>query len=541
MRTLILLALLLGPAAQARAEVAAHRALAEHYAPVVFQEAKSAVLDYLARFDFDGDDKGDNNWRNAYLYDLKGYAYYSVIESSRHYFITYAFYHPRDYTARPYEGFAPKTEHENDMEGCTLTIEKDGTPFGTLLLLQTLAHDVFFKYANPEVGERVSAGALRLDGEISFVDGRPAIYIEPEGHGVKGAGANLTDTSVPFPGLIYRYTGEASVPRDNRDTQATYDLLSLEDTLWARRYDVGTMYCCADPYAMTRGRTARFGSAFNGPIGGCAAKPPWGWDQANDAIAKGDWFRDPLKAYATQLRIDGFAGTYTRNPFLEHDGRTAGPLCSASATSKTVKGSLVSTIAGIGRVLTSNGLNRGEIGRQANQLFLSGSVLLEWAQRGELEQWQWDKTAALQPSFVGDGLRQELHVPQAAGFRFISPDMKAPARYFDHLVLRYRTPLEGLRARVAWIYEGGTDFSDDLSISTALDSSSDGRTTEIRLSDHPKWDRGKTVTRIRMTLESEDGTPVPASPADNAAGREQFALRYLVFDRDAFANTFEQR
>src|SRR6187397_3382735 len=114
--TLVLLA---GTAGVARAEDAAQRALAEHYAPVIFQESRSAVLDFITRFDYDGDWRGDNNWRNAYLYDHPGYVYYSVIESTRHYFITYAFYHARDFTGRPYEGYAPKTEHENDLEGCT--------------------------------------------------------------------------------------------------------------------------------------------------------------------------------------------------------------------------------------------------------------------------------------------------------------------------------------------------------------------------------------------------------------------------------------
>ena len=161
----------------AAAEDPAHRKLAERNAPVVFQESRSAVLDFFTGFDFDGDWRGDNNWRNAYLFDLPGYVYHSVIESSRHYFITYAFYHPRDYTATPYEGFAPKSEHENDMEGCTVTIEKDGTPYGRPILLQTLAHDVFFKYNNREA-RRVTAGAVKLDGAMTFVDGRPAVHIE---------------------------------------------------------------------------------------------------------------------------------------------------------------------------------------------------------------------------------------------------------------------------------------------------------------------------------------------------------------------------
>jgi hypothetical protein len=172
---------LTGVAGQAWADDPAHRKLAEHYAPVVFQETRSAVLDAIGRFDYDGDWRGDNNWRNAYLYDHPGYVYYSVIESTRHYFITYAFYHARDFTGRPYEGYAPKTEHENDLEGCTVTIEKDGSQFGQPILLETLAHDVFFKYDNRKV-RHVSAGAMRLDGAMAFVDEHPAVFIEAEGH-----------------------------------------------------------------------------------------------------------------------------------------------------------------------------------------------------------------------------------------------------------------------------------------------------------------------------------------------------------------------
>src|ERR1044072_7674451 len=102
------LALLLGAAAAAAGADAKHRQLAEHYAPVVFQESRSTVLAFITSFDYDGDWKGDNNWRNAYLYDLPGRVYYGVIESTSHYFITSAFYHARDYRARPHAGFAPK-------------------------------------------------------------------------------------------------------------------------------------------------------------------------------------------------------------------------------------------------------------------------------------------------------------------------------------------------------------------------------------------------------------------------------------------------
>ena len=538
LRFVVALGVLPGLTGVAHAEDAAHRALAERYAPVIYQESRSAVLDFITRFDYDGDWRGDNNWRNAYLYDLPGYVYYSVIESTQHYFITYAFYHARDYTARPYEGFAPKTEHENDMEGLTLTIEKDGTSFGRPILLQTLAHDVFYKYNNRSV-RRVSNGALKLDGSFTLVDGRPAVYVEPEGHGVKAASTGIVRNSDDFPGLIYRYTGTASVPQSQHDHRATYDLLSIEDTLWAHRFDVGSTFCCADAYAMPGGTPASMGSAFNGPIGGCAAKPPWGWDQASDKILKGDWFRDPLRAYVTQLRIENFAGTYTRNPYLEHDGRSATPPCAQSQVSTTVRGALTSSLLGIGRAITANGISGANISQRANQLFVDNAVLLEWAQRAGLERWSWDTSRPAQPSFVGEGIRAELRVPQIAGFSFVSPDVKAPARYFDSVILKYRTHLDGLRARVSWVYDGMPDFSDEMTFVTPIEKADGGRITQISLSESPNWDREKTVLRMRIAIESSAGVVAEATTT-TVNDSEQFAINYLVFDRNAFSSTFER-
>jgi len=528
---------LTGVAGRAWADDPAHRKLAEHYAPVVFQETRSAVLDAIGRFDYDGDWRGDNNWRNAYLYDHPGYVYYSVIESTRHYFITYAFYHARDFTGRPYEGYAPKTEHENDLEGCTVTIEKDGSQFGQPILLETLAHDVFFKYDNRKV-RRVSAGAMRLDGAMAFVDERPAVFVEAEGHGVKVATASAVADPGQFPGMIYRYTGQPSVPRTDRDGLVTYDLVSIEDSLWARRYDVGSTFCCADSYAMPGAQPEAFGSALNGPIGGCAAKPPWGWDQANDAVGKGDWFRDPLRTYATQLKISGFTGTYVHNPYLKASGRSVGPVCRDAPASKTVRGSLAGTLLGIAGAVTAEGLSREQMGAQARQLFLGDAVLLEWAKTAEFETWHWDTALKTAPRLAG-GVRTELQLPVAAGSWFVSPDVKAPTRYFDSLVMRYRTPLAGLKARVSWVYDAAAEFSDDLSVTAPLGDATTSGAVAVRLSESPKWDRTKAVQRIRVAIEGPSGTVATATPG-NVPDGEQFAVSQIVLDRDAFANTFEQ-
>jgi len=534
----LVLALLLAVAKVATADDGNHRQLAEHYAPVIFQESRSTVLDFITRFDYDGDWKGDNNWRNAYLYDLTGHVYYGVIESTSHYFITYAFYHARDYTARPYEGFAPKSEHENDLEGLTITVEKDDTAFGKVVLLETLAHDIFYKYDNRE-NRRVSAGSLKLDGSMTFVEGRPAIFVEAEGHGVKAASRAIAASVDAFPGVVYRYTGRAAVPESNRDPRATYALVSIEDTLWARRFEVGSLFCCADPYVMADGKTVSLGSAFNGPIGGCAARPPWAWDQASDKIARGDWFRDPLKAYPTQVRIENFAGRYLHNPYLESDGRSASPPCAESTTSKTVKGALAESLLGIGRAITDRGLTSADIGDQARQLFLGNNALLEWAQKDAFQQWSWDPSLPALPSIVTEGLRDEMRIPRAAGFALTSPSFNAPSRYFDSLVLRYRTPLDGLRAKVEWSYEPTGEFTDELSMTAPIARADVPATIQIRLRDSAKWDPSKTVLRIKMLIESPQSVVAEASPGTTTSS-DQFTISYVVFDRDAFSDTFER-
>jgi hypothetical protein len=60
----------------------------------------------------------------------------------------------------------------------------------------------------------------------------------------------------------------------------------------------------------------------------------------------------------------------------------------------------------------------------------------------------------------------------------------------------------------------------------------------VRLSDSAVWDRGKSVLRLRVTIESPDGTVASATP-DTLPDTEQLAIRHIVFDRDAFSNTFE--
>jgi hypothetical protein len=525
-----------------------YRRLAEHYAPAIYQETKSSVLDYITKFDYDGDWNGANNWRNAYLYDLPGYVYYAVIESTNHYFITYSFFHPRDYTAQPFEGFAPKTEHENDMEGCTLTIEKDDTPYGRPILLETLAHDHFYTYANSDY-RRVESGRTRLDGSIVFLDQadpmhprQPAIYIEPEGHGVRAGGPEMRQSGYSFSGVIYRFTGRGSeVPKSNQDPDASYDLISIEETLWARRFDLGTIYCCSDSYTYPGGATAAFGSSFNGPIGGCAAKPPWGWDQPDDNIVKGDWFRDPLKAYRTQLQINGFEGVYVWNPYLQADRRSAGNMCTESATSKDVTNAVTSSLIGIVRAITSGGTSSTQMGDAAAQLFLGGTALMEWARDADFQLWNWDKTVAAAPSIVKNGLSNEMRIPLVGNFAFLSPSFKVSSRYFDSIIMKYKCSLEGATARVYWTTEGAPDFTEQNSASIPVQKTDEWVTGRINLSEIRTWDKAKSIVRLKIEVVTPDNVKVATvDPTTKTSDSPQFVLNLLVFDRGSFSDTFER-
>jgi hypothetical protein len=537
-----------------------HRKVAEYYAPAIYQEAKSAVLDFITKFDFDGDWNGADNWRNAYRFELPAYVYYAVIESTGHYFITYAFFHPRDYSARPMEGYGPKTEHENDMEGCTLTVEKGGGQWGKPILLETLAHDHFYKYDNPQY-TKVASGTTPLDGSIVFMktegaaQREPALFIEGEGHGVKAASRRETDLGQDFPGVIYRFLGRgAQVPRSHLDKDVSYELVSIEDSLWAKRLEIGehSVYCCAEEYLLPDGKAVRIGSSFNGPIGSCSAKPPWGWAEAKAGpIKTGDWFRDPVFAYNQQLKVEGLSGNYLHNPYLSIDSSPqasqTGHLCAETPESKNVKEAVTSTLLGVGKVLLSEGLNKQRVGDRAKQLFLSGTVLLEWASKSDFERWDWNKTLSKerQPALETENFIDQMRIPLLQNFSFNSPIFRAPTRYFDSLVMKYRCAIEGAKAKFYWRYEDMEDFDESHSQVMNLRKSDRWVIDALDLSKSDHWDRSKTLGRLKVEILSPSNQKLGTLNPASAQGKsnqvsDQVIVNYIVFDRDAFAYTFER-
>lgn len=219
--------------------------LARQFAPVVIQEEGSVPeADEFTRVDFDGDWNPDNNWENMPNFKRERVIYWDVIESEHHYFITYAFFYPRDYASWCFWIHC----HENDFEGMRVTVKKPDN----VIRIEALAHNFKSEVQNPETIE---------------------VMIERGGHGVHPIALRKPE------GKVKKYT-----PLD-------YRLLSL-DELWQKRDS--SLFSGKFTYK-NKTYPANFGGKKWILFGIGAAKPAWSWIVWGSDIEKGQWFLDPLK------------------------------------------------------------------------------------------------------------------------------------------------------------------------------------------------------------------------------------------------------
>ncbi len=162
-----------------------HRKLARFHAPILYQdtelrgesqdEGNTASVDqplqrrgdFIARFDFDGDWNGLNNWANFAKRPpadrnkdamARAFLYYSVVETATHYFINYCAFHAQDREPRCVDVEC----HENDLEGGLHVVRKglENGGMGVLWMMMYLAHDNWFTHLTP-AGR---AAGIRLGG-----------------------------------------------------------------------------------------------------------------------------------------------------------------------------------------------------------------------------------------------------------------------------------------------------------------------------------------------------------------------------------------
>ncbi|GAB4527776.1 MAG: hypothetical protein Kow0063_03340 [Anaerolineae bacterium] len=300
------------PSSAVQAEPPTYEEMAFHYAPVI-HHGVATEQDFITAVDFDGDWVGNNNWQNQPEGDLSAHVYYSVIETETHWFLFYSLFHPRDYTGDPCEESAGC--HENDMESIQVVVRKDGTPYGHLLAVETLAHDHIYLYpADPSVGRN----GLRLQREATLEDSHPVVYVETYGHGIFGKKIILSPYVV-----TYRPGERAEVPEGLKDEDVAYRLVPIYDSLWQHRTEVGPGQAFDQPFDY-QGHSLP--AAFDGDdYGEDRANTPWGYDQeTGEALSRGDWFLDPARALLHHAHVEGeISTTYLYNPFLSDLGLMA--------------------------------------------------------------------------------------------------------------------------------------------------------------------------------------------------------------------------
>jgi hypothetical protein len=309
-----------GLAAPAPAGAAVGRAeLALRWAPIHHQDvdatgshALGGKADYVTRVNFDGDWTGRNNWDRAAQADVSfaAAAYYSVAETGTHWYLTYLFFHPRDWVDHPFF----ETEHENDGEGVLLAVQKDGSPYGVLRGAVTVAHASFYSYTPS--GSTWTSGRETVDGTLQVQSSphdafqHPVTAQEVQGHGLKA----YPQYKINGDGVVYYPSTTGETPGGTNDRDVRYELIDIfaAGGLWAQRDNTGLF--------------AHLGTFAGDTSGGCgvgtyscgtnSANAPWGWDDGDDLPGRGEIATDPAKLSAEYFTVPGeLSRGYEFNPY----------------------------------------------------------------------------------------------------------------------------------------------------------------------------------------------------------------------------------
>lgn len=293
--------------------VSATSDLARRWAPIHYKDvdatgtyAEGGKSDYLTAINYDNDWNAENNWNNlpAYANSLAAHCYYSIVESKTHWFITYAFFSPRDWTDNPL--LYQLDQHENDMEGVLMIVEKDGSTYGSLKGAVTVSHSDFFSYVPS--GSSFVSGLESIDGTLQMRDFNgelhPITAQDAKGHSLKAWPQHDIDGD----GIIYypSASGTAQIPADNYDNYVEYKLVDIFENggLWDQRFNTELF---SSPGGGFKGNDFKTGGA----------NAPWAWNDGNDAIVQGGEFAtDPAKLADNYFDgVGNLSRTYVNNKY----------------------------------------------------------------------------------------------------------------------------------------------------------------------------------------------------------------------------------
>lgn len=280
--------------------------LVKRWAPIHYmdvdrtgQYSEGGKSDYITAINYDGDWNALNNWDNLpnYSNSLTAHCYYSVVETDTHWFITYAFFHPRDWTDVFFLYYFD--QHENDLEGVLMAVKKDGSQYGALQGAVTVSHSDFFSYNVP--GSGLTSGQENIDGSLQFANysgaAHPITAQEAKGHGLKA----WPQYDINGDGIIYypSMADIAEMPSDMYDSNVQYKLVDIfaNGGLWDLRFNTN----------LFNGP----GGSFKSDYGSGGANAPWAWNDGDDGdVQTGEIATDPAKLF--DIYFDGL-GNFSRN------------------------------------------------------------------------------------------------------------------------------------------------------------------------------------------------------------------------------------
>jgi len=305
--------------------------LAYYHVPLHFQQVgfnpKSEVV---TNFDFDGDWVGNNNWDNEMRFPTFAHVYYDVKETSTHYFINFGYFHPRDNKNRV---CAPYVCHENDLEGSLLTIQKDGSLYGHVVAVSELAHTSITTHKS------VASPDPKLVGAGDHP--RICLFSEKGGHGLRvwnplemkdfansdevqlytmAQVSKVIPTLYGKKWLIFYGTGVSEYPNGATEGVFQFSLLTIFDSFWARRDQVGSgkVFLGTFDYKGARYSIKNVPSKLDGEKWTRGAvSAPWGWHSAFEKH-RGDFFFDPAYYMSTRMtKVPNYSLTYLFNPYIQ--------------------------------------------------------------------------------------------------------------------------------------------------------------------------------------------------------------------------------
>jgi hypothetical protein len=303
---------------------ATHAEVAFRHAPAHYQDTDSSDYpsDFLTAFDFDSDRVSTNNWDHRGDGRWPATVYYSVVESCTHYFITYAMFHPRDWSDIAFD-----QEHENDLEGALLAVRKDAG-LGTLEAMVTIFHTDFFSYKR--AGSAITANNESIDGTLSFeLNGgvnRVKTVQEAKGHGLKAwpFAGDFTGAADQDGIIYYPTSGTAESPSSGNDRSVAYRLVDIHASngMWAAALNdisQGAQAPTFSSFGTFRGDASGDCGSGLKTCGTNSANTPWGWDDGNDgSVYRGEIALDPAHVFAHYFSgLGSFSQKYVSNRYLQ--------------------------------------------------------------------------------------------------------------------------------------------------------------------------------------------------------------------------------